>query len=319
MISIELRHMRYFIAVAEELHFGRAAQKLYIAQPPLSQQIRSLETQIGVALLSRTKRRVRLTEAGVAFLEHAYKTIAQAELAVRAAQITAEGKGGHLDVGFVSSATYHDVIPNILRTFRERYPGVALALHELTSVEQVQALRDGQIHVGFVRPPVGQGDELTLEPVLHEPFVAALPAGHPLSGVDEVPLAKLAADPFVLLPRHLNLSLYDQILMLCHEAGFSPKVAQEAVQLQTISSLVAAGIGVALLPASIQNLRREGLVYKKLKGITAQIEIAVAYRPGDAPAALASFLSVVRETAREQENTIPTPKSRPNSSARHSD
>ena len=299
MISVELRHMRYFIAVAEELHFGRAAEKLYMAQPPLSQQIRSLEQQIGVELLSRTKRRVRLTEAGVVFLAQARKTIAQADLAIRAAQLTAEGKSGHLEVGFVSSATYHDAIPNILRAFRERYPNVALALHELTSVEQVQALRDGQIHIGFVRPPIGD-EELTLESVLHEPFIAALPLGHPLAGVDEVPLAALASDPFVLLPRHLNLSLYDQILTLCHEAGFSPKVAQEAVQLQTISSLVAAGIGVALLPASIQNLRREGVVYKSIEGLTAQIEIAAAYRLSDAPATLSSFLGVVREIAAKE-------------------
>jgi len=288
--------MRYFIAVAEELHFGRAAEKLYMAQPPLSQQIRSLENQMGVELFSRTKRRVQLTEAGAVFLEQARKTLAQADMAVRAAQLTAEGKRGHIEVGFVSSATYHDAIPTILRVFRERFPEVALALHELTSVEQVQALRDGQIHVGFVRPPVGD-DELALEPVLYEPFLAALPAGHPLASALEIPLSALSGDPFVLLPRHLNLSLYDQILTLCHEAGFSPRVAQEAVQLQTISSLVAAGIGVALLPASIQNLRREGVVYKSIQGLTAQIELSVAYQQHNPSAAIGSFLAVVREVA----------------------
>ena len=297
---IELRHLRYFIAVAEELHFGRAAEKLYIAQPPLSQQIKQLETQIGVTLFSRTRRKVELTEAGVVFLEQARKTMAQAEYAVSAAQRAATGETGTLEIGFVSSATYHDVIPNIVRVFRERHHGVTLALHELTSVEQVQALREGHIQVGFVRPPVGD-DTLSLEFVLHETFVAALPSSHPLARTNIVPVAALAVDPFVMLPRNLNLSLYDQIVAICHQAGFSPRVAQEAVQLQTISSLVAAGIGVSLVPAAMQNLRRSGVVYRPLEGVKARIEMAAAYRPDHESAVVRQFLNVVKEFAQLEE------------------
>jgi DNA-binding transcriptional LysR family regulator len=294
---IELRHLRYFVAVAEELHFGRAAEKLYIAQPPLSQQIKQLEQSMGVELFIRNRRRVRLTEAGHVFLEQARRTLAQADYAVQAAQRAATGESGRLEVGFVSSATYHDVIPNIIRAFRDKHPDAVLALHELTSAEQVQALRDRQIDVGFVRPPIGD-DTVTLESVLYEPFVAALPSSHALSNAPEISLSALSADPFVMLPRHLNLSLYDQIVTLCQQSGFSPRVAQEAVQLQTISSLVAAGIGVSLVPASVQNLRRSGVVYKRLRGVSARIEIAAAYREDDAPATLGLFLSVIRDIAR---------------------
>ncbi len=294
---IELRHMRYFVAVAEELHFGRAAEKLYIAQPPLSQQIKQLEIRMGVQLFIRNRRRVRLTEAGVVFLDQARKTLAQADFAVEAAKRAATGESGRIEVGFVSSATYHDIIPIIMRVFRDRHPDVVLALHELTSAEQVQALRDGHIHIGFVRPPVGD-DSVTLEPVLHEPFMAALPSSHVLSNALEIELGDLGHDPFVMLPRNLNLSLYDQIVSLCQHAGFSPKVAQEAIQLQTITSLVAAGIGVSLVPASLQNLRRVGVVYKRLRGISAKIEIAAAYREDQAPPVLELFLAVIREVAR---------------------
>lgn len=300
---IDLRHMRYFIAVAEELHFGRAAEKLYIAQPPLSQQIKQLEQQIGVQLLIRNRRRVRLTEAGAIFLEQARRTLAQAEFAVQAAQSAAAGEPGNIDIGFVSSATYHDAIPAIIRIFRERHPRVVLTLHELTSAEQAEALRDGAIHVGFVRPPVGD-ETLTLETVLMEPLVAALPTSHALAGNPVISITSLANDLFVMLPRHLNLSLYDQIIAACQSAGFTPRVAQEAIQLQTITSLVAAGIGVSLVPASLRNVRRAGVVYKRLIDAESRIEMAAAYRADHPSPALHLFLDVVREVAGQEESPI---------------
>ena len=300
---IDLRHMRYFVAVAEELHFGRAAEKLYMAQPPLSQQIKQLEVQIGVQLFIRNRRRVRLTEAGAIFLEQARKTLAQADFAVQAAQSAATGEPGNIDIGFVSSATYHDAIPTIIRLFRERHPTVILTLHELTSAEQAQALRDGAIHLGFVRPPVGD-DALTLETVLMEPLIAALPSSHPLAASPVIPITALKADEFVMLPRHLNLSLYDQIIAACQNAGFTPRVAQEAVQLQTITSLVAAGIGVSLVPASLRNVRRGGLVYKRLIDVDAKIEMAAAYRKDHPSPALHLFLNVVREVAGQEEGSF---------------
>ncbi|MDR3709643.1 MAG: LysR family transcriptional regulator [Capsulimonadaceae bacterium] len=293
---IDLRHMRYFVAVAEELHFGRAAEKLYIAQPPLSHQIKQLEQQIGVKLLERNRRRVRLTEAGAVFLEQARRTLAQAEFAVQAAHNAATGEPDSIEIGFVSSATYHDVIPAIIRVFRERHPRVVMALHELTSAQQAQALLDGSLHIGFVRPPIGEVD-LTLQTVLYEPFLVALPSTHPLASESALSITSIANDPFVMLPRHLNLSLYDQIIAICQTAGFRPRVSQEATQLQTITSLVAAGLGVSLVPESLKNVRRSGIVYKRLLDVSARIEMAAAYRKDQPATSLQLLLNVIQEVS----------------------
>jgi len=289
---MELRHLRYFITVAEELHFGRAAQRLNIAQPPLSQQIRQLEEELGVVLFHRTKRSVQLTDAGQVFLEEAKQVLIQAAQAVQAAQRASRGEIGQLVVSFVSSAAYN-VLPKILQAFRARFPEVNLALHELTTDKQLQGLRDGWIDVGFLRPPI-EDDTLSLATIFKESLVVALPEIHPLSRQPQVPLKALINEFFILFPRPLGPKLYDQIVGLCQQAGFSPNVVQEAIQMQTIVSLVAAEIGIAWVPASVQNLQRRGVIYKAIQEATPKAEIAVIWRSNDLSSVLHQFLSVVR-------------------------
>jgi len=289
---MELRHLRYFITVAEELHFGRAAQRLHIAQPPLSQQIRQLEEELGVVLFHRTKRSVQLTDAGQVFLEEAKQVLIQAAQAVQAAQRASRGEIGQLVVSFVSSAAYN-VLPKILQAFRARFPEVNLALHELTTDKQLQGLRDGWIDVGFLRPPI-EDDTLSLATIFKESLIVALPEIHPLSRQPQVPLKALINEFFILFPRPLGPKLYDQIVGLCQQAGFSPNVVQEAIQMQTIVSLVAAEIGIALVPASVQNLQRRGVIYKAIQEATPKAEIAVIWRSNDLSSVLHQFLSVVR-------------------------
>ncbi|HZT30671.1 MAG TPA: LysR family transcriptional regulator [Bryobacteraceae bacterium] len=289
---MELRHLRYFVALAEELHFGRAAERLHIAQPALSQQIRRLEEELGVSLLQRTKRRVRLTAPGAAFLEPARSTLAHAHEAARAAQLASRGDTGSLVMGFVTSALY-GVFPDIIRVFRERYRDVRLTLHELPIVQQMEWLRNGRIQVSFLRPPVDDHD-LHVRTISKESWVVALPESHALAQRSRVPLRALSEDQFILFPRELAPSLYDQLLGVYLKAGFSPHVALEA-QMQAIVSLVAAGVGVALVPSSLQNLRRKGLVYRPLQGAFPKVELAVAWRRDDLSPVLERFLKVVRE------------------------
>lgn len=295
---MELRHLRYFVAVAEELHFGRAAKRLRIAQPPLSLQIRQLEEEIGVQLFHRTKRRVLLTDAGRAFLQEARKTLAQVQRAVQVAQQTGRGEVGALSIGFINAAIY-SLLPEILRIFRTRFPQVALTLHELTTEEQVVDLLEGRIDIGFLRPPI-RADNLNSMVVLREPFVVALPEAHPLAEQAEIPLRELADAAFLMATRHHGPSLYDQIISLCQKAGFTPKVVQEADRMQTIVGLVAAGIGVALVPGSMQHLKRAGVVYRPIKHSDSTLEIAIAWRKDDPSPCLRTLLEVVSETRATQ-------------------
>ena len=295
---MEFRHLRYFVAVAEELHFGRAAKRLRIAQPPLSLQIRRLEEEIGVQLFYRTKRRVLLTDAGRAFLQEARRTLAQMQRGVHVAQQTGRGEMGALSMGFINAAIY-SILPEILRIFRARFPQVALALHELTTEEQVVDLLEGRVDVGFVRPPIRE-DTLNSMVVLREPFVVALPETHPLAEQAEIPLKELADAAFLMATRHHGPSLYDQIIGLCQKAGFTPRVVQEADRMQTIVGLVAAEIGVALVPGSMQHLRRAGVVYRPIMQSDSTLEIAVAWRKEDPSPCLRSLLNVISETGMPQ-------------------
>ncbi len=292
---MELRHLRYFVTVAEELHFGRAAQRLQIAQPPLSQQIRQLEEELGVQLFHRTKRSVQLTEAGQLFLEEACQILTRAEQAIQIVQRADRGETGRLTLGFVGSATY-SVLPGVLKVFRRRFPEVLLSLHEMTTTQQVQALHEDRIHLGFVRPPIYE-QELMIESILKEPFVAVLPEFHRLANETQISLRSLANDPFILFPRYLGSGFYDQIVNMCQQVGFQPQVAQEAIQMQTIISLVAAELGVALVPASVQNLQRVGVVYKALAESTSQVELAMVWRPDKISSVLQKFLEVTRQVA----------------------
>lgn len=294
---MELRHLRYFVAVAEERHFGRAAERLFLSQPPLSQQIQQLERELGVTLLARTNRRVELTDAGRAFLEDAREILARVDRAAERARRTARGEAGWIGVGFVGSAIY-DVLPEVLRTFRARYPAVELVLLELLGDEQSEALREGRIHVGFSRllpPEVG----LHRETVARATLVAAVPEVHPLAERPVLTLAEVAQEPLVLYPRLTQSSYAEQMLALFRDAGLKPRVAQETGEMQTAVSLVAAGIGVALVPATVRNLGREGVAYRPLASPDPPtVELTMAYREGDPSPVLPHFLDVVREVIR---------------------
>jgi DNA-binding transcriptional LysR family regulator len=292
---MELRHLTYFIAVAEELHFGRAATRLFIAQPPLSQQIQRLEKELGVTLFLRTKRHVELTEAGRIFLEEARRTVAQAERTVAAAQRAQRGEVGRLAIGFVGSATY-SVLPGVLRRFRQRYAEVELSLQELTTAQQVEAIRAHHLDVGFVRPPLYDPDLATLT-LLVEEFVLALPQTHRLAGKTAVSLSAMAEEPFILYPRHLGPGLYDPVVSACQQAGFSPHVVQEATQMHTILSLVAIGLGVALVPACVQTLQWQGAVCKPLASAAPRTMIALAWHKNNRSAALNSLLQQVEKNS----------------------
>src|SRR6185503_15604155 len=252
----EIREMRYFMAVAERLHFGRAAESLHISQPPLSRAIRALEQRLGVDLFARSRRRVELTAEGARFLEEARRITAQLERASQALRAMAAGEAGRLRIGFVSLADY-GVLPALLKVYKAARPGVALALREMLSPEQAAALAAGELDFGLLLPPVGEGAAFEHLVVQRESFVVALPAGHRLaSGRGRLALRALGGEPFVTVPREIAPGLYDIVAALAKQAGISLNVAQEAIQMQTVVSLVSSGLGAAVVPASIANLGR---------------------------------------------------------------
>lgn len=292
---MELRQLRYFVAVAEELHFTRAAARLGIAQPPLSQQIRGLEREIGVQLFHRTKRRVELTEAGRVLLQGARRVLAEAERAEEEASRAARGEVGHLAIGFVGTAAV-DVLPRVIRDYRNRFPDVRLTLHQLPTEQQVTRLRSGEIQVGFVRLPVADAS-LSVDTVLREAVLAVVPEDHRLAELGEIELRELADERFILFPRSFGPGLHDRIVRLCNAAGFSPRIDQEAVEMHTIAGLVAAGLGVSLVPESTRKLRQEGARYLDLSGTEPIWELAVARRRSDESALVGHFVEAARNCA----------------------
>jgi DNA-binding transcriptional LysR family regulator len=297
---VELRHLKYFVTVAEELHFGRAAERLGIAQPPLSQQIKALEEQIGVLLLLRTKRHVELTAAGTVFAREARKIIAEADRAIHVAQRAARGEIGQLEVGFVSGAVYGKV-PSIFRLVRTRYPEISLVLKDLSTEEQVEAIQANRLDIGLIRPPVAVSKPLTMQVIAREPLVAVLPGAHRLSRRRKISPSALAREPFIQVPRHVAPGFYDQFVSVCARAGFLPQIVQEARTTQTIVSLVAVGMGVSIVPASLRSLQRTGVVYRPLEGPVPTTQLAVLWRPNDQNPALHHFLEIIREVAEVKE------------------
>lgn len=292
--KMELRHLRYFVVVAEELNVTRAARLMQMAQPPLSQQIHQLEEELGVNLFHRSKRRIELTEAGQIFLEEARRTLAQAEHARRMAQRAQRSEIGRFVMGFVSEATY-DLLPSMLQTYRARFPGVEIVLREMTTMQQVQALQKSNIHLGLLCPPI-PGTGLNLRIVREEPFIVVLPPATRFALAEQLPLSALSEEPFVLFPRAISPGVYDQVISLCNQAGFSPIVVQEATELHTILGLVAVGIGVSLLPASVRLIRSQGVVYQALPQTETQARTALAWRQDARSSVLATFLDVARES-----------------------
>ncbi|SER01871.1 DNA-binding transcriptional regulator, LysR family [Solimonas aquatica] len=261
---MELRHLRYFLAVADEAHFTRAAAKLGIGQPPLSQQIQQLEKELGTPLFKRLARGVALTEAGHAFADDARRILREVDDAAQRAQRVARGELGRLRVGLINSAPFHPLIPRLIREFRRRYPNVAFSLEERTTPGLVTAVRNQSVDLAFVRPLLGDATGLHMETVLDEDLIVALPAGHALAAKSRVPLMALSIEPFVLFSRAVGAGLHDEIVSACAQAGFSPRVLQEASQVTSIVNLVASGLGVSIVPASMQHIQAEGVTFRPL-------------------------------------------------------
>ena len=295
---MELRHLRYFIAVAEELHFGRAAQVLGISQPPLSQQIQALEQEVGARLFERTNRRVELSEAGRLFLEEARLVLAQVDKAADVARRAQLGELGELKIGFTSSAQFNSTIRQAIFSFRQRFTAVHLNLREMSSTQVADALVDESIEVGIMRP-LGLPDSLSVVELMREPLVAVLNAGHPLVDGSErgLHLAQLAEEPFVFFPRSYGSGLYAQLINLARDAGFSPHFAQEAGEAMTIIGLVAAGLGVSVLPASYQRIRIDGVVYRTLLDQEAVTAVWLVQRKGAQTPMAKAFVELLTRQA----------------------
>jgi DNA-binding transcriptional LysR family regulator len=294
---MELRHLRYFRAVATELHFGRAAEKLHISQPPLTKQIQDLEAELGFDLFNRTKRSVVLTPAGQAFLCEVNQILQQLDRAIDIGSKTSRGELGQISIGFVGSATYN-ILPVMLQQFRDRYPDVRIELHELTTDRQLIWLREGRIDIGLIRPPIIERD-FNSQVIFQESVVVALPTNHYLAAQNFIDLAALATEPFILFPRELAPGLYDPIIAICQAAGFSPQVVQECIQMQTIVSLVSANMGVSILPESIQEVQRQGVVYKPIRSSTLSVDklatIAIVWRLNDDSPTMHRLLEIALE------------------------
>jgi DNA-binding transcriptional LysR family regulator len=248
--DVELRHLRYFVAVAEELHFGRAAERLRLSQPPLSQQIRKLEAILGYPLFERTSRSVSLTAAGQVLLERAQRTLRNVQRDIEETQSIGRGEVGSLHIGFVGSAML-TVLPAIFRQYREAYPSVRLHLHESFTAKVIEGLQNGTLDAGLLRDgdPV---EGLVARTLYSEPFVAVLPAGHPRAGQKSISAAALRDEPFVYYPRSAGSRAYEKPLTLCEEQGFRPQIVQEAHNWLTILRLIGAGLGVTIAPACVR-------------------------------------------------------------------
>lgn len=295
---MELRHLRYFIAVAEELHFGRAAERLGISQPPLSQQIQALEEEIGARLFERTNRRVELTDAGRLFLDESRQVLAQVDKAVLLARRAHRGELGELKIGFTSSAPFTSTIPSSIHAFRKAYPDVHLDLQEMSSRQVLKALLEESLQVGVIRP-LALPDAVHWVELFREPLVAVLRADHPLAAGSEdgLAIAALAEEPFVFFPRSYGTGLYDQVIALTRQAGFSPRIAQEASEAMTIIGLVSAGLGVSILPASFRRTRVDGVVYRTLSDPEATTAVWLVRRQNEGSPLALSFIDLVTREA----------------------
>ena len=295
---MELRHIRYFVAVAEELNFTRAAARLGIGQPPLSQQIKDLEAELGTALLRRVPHGAELTEAGRVFLEEGRRTIAAADGAAIAVKRAARGEFGHLSLGFTGSAHFNAFVPAAIGAFTHRYPDVALTLEEANTHRLLDAMARGTLDVAFTHSGPDLSAGLSSEVVKQEPLVAVLPAGHPAAAGPAIRLADLARDPFILKPFSVGPELHRQVMEACRKVGFEARLGREAPQIATVVSFVAAGLGVALVPASMQQMQAPGVRYLPLSDVQASISLCMVWRRGDASKVVQNLVVLVRSTAR---------------------
>ena len=292
----DFRQLRYFIAVAEELSFTRAAVRLHISQPPLSQQIKSLEQDLGVTLLARNKRNVALTEPGRVFLEQAREILARAEVARHDVIAASAGSSGTLRLAYTVSVSFHHALPRTLLRFGRMAPNVRLQLSEMYTEVQYEALLAGRIDVGFVREQPAHPQDaarLTLRTLDREPLLLALPSGHSLANHPSIDLVEVATDRFVSQPRGVAATLHNRLDKLAANAGFQPSIVQHAQQINGLLALVAAGLGLALVPASMRAVQLAGVSYVALRDPDAFMLLAVATRNEEPAPALRQFLATV--------------------------
>lgn len=294
---MELRHLRYFVALAEELHFGKAAKRMHITQPPLSKQIKELEEELGVVLFARTNKVVRLTEPGSVFLQHVRRIQDLLEQAVTTTRRAERGEVGRLAIGYLGAAAFQ-LLPNVLRQFRQNHPNVEVSLYGMVTSEQLNALAHGSIDVGLMRPTDALKD-LKSEVIVREPFVVALPADHKLARCRKVNIRALAQEHFVMLPATPEHGLYRQIMNLCLRAQFQPKIIQVANETRSIVGLVGAGIGISILPSSVRRMNISRVVYKDLSGVEGYAEMLVVWRKEGETPVVAQFLATLREAKTE--------------------
>lgn len=309
---VELRVWRQFLAVAEELHFGRAAQRLHLTQPPVTQAIAQLEQTLGVRLFDRSRRHVALTPAGEALLPEVRELLSRAQALPARARAAAAGEVGRVRLAFVSTVGF-ERLPTWVRDFHAQSPGVSLELMEATGDVQLEAFARGEIDTGLMLHSPGQAPlGLSHLRVSQEPLVLAMPGRHPLARMPRVPLAQALAEPLVMFPRRILPSLHDAVLALYRGQGVAPRIAQEAIQMQTIVNLVWGGLGLAWVPASVMQFRRQGVVYRQAEEFAPQgrrrvllpaCETSLVWREGEAgeaPPALRRFIAFVRKQVADQ-------------------
>lgn len=301
--QIDLRSLRYFSVVADELHFGRAAARLHMSQPPLSQSIKQLEERLGVPLFKRSHHRVELTAAGRMLQQQTPLVFAQLERAIDQTRQTGRGLMGRLEIGMISSSLV-GVMPRALQVFHERYPQISWNLHELTPVMQIEALRDGRIDICIFRMPREQKG-LKNEVLLRETLMVALPISHPLAARASLALGDLAGQPFILFGREQS-RFAEYLFQSCIQAGFTPEIRQQVIQVQTLLSLVGAGLGVALLPETMRHIAPGNVVFKRLSPAVPRVPLYATYREGDVSPSLRLFLEVVGELVRDMESRAAT-------------
>ena len=288
---MELRHIRYFLAVAEERHFTRAAAKVGIGQPPLSQQIKDLEREVGAALFHRLAHGAELTKAGEAFLAGVKEMPLIAKRATKAAQRAARGETGSLRVGFTASATFNVVVPSTIRAFRRAYPAIDLTLEEANTEPLITRLREGTLDAAFLRPGAAGSGELQVRRLSEEPMVVALPKRHHAAAFQQIDLARLKDDPFLLFPRDIAPTLYDTIVDACRKAGFEPIIGQSVPHMASIVNLVAAELGVSIVPASMMQVRVTGIAYRQIAGQSPTTRLALACRRGETSPVVRNFIA----------------------------
>jgi DNA-binding transcriptional LysR family regulator len=293
--NIELRHIRYFLTIVEEMNFGRAAERLNIAQPGLSQQIKALENILGATLIDRSRRQMQLTLAGEIFAKEAAKVLAQVDVAARGAVRAARGEVGRLAVGYVGSAAFSGVLHQVVGDYRRQHPMVELDIADMEMVRQIEALADGRLDIAFIRPPIDMPEEIATLTLLQEELLIALPASHPMAARDIVTLASLRDETFVI-PQHApRVSFHRHTTVACQAAGFEPKLGPRGHDFLTIISIVSVGLGIALVPRSVSNIRAQGVTFRPLADVSPKAELSVAYRRSDTSPVVRGFINATRQ------------------------